>query len=371
MKILEIVFSLTSGGAERFVVDLCNRYSKDTSNEIILLTLLDMNKFGNGHYLHDLSRNVRHINTNGLRGYSLKNLWMTYRIIKREKPDVVHAHCGILVLFLPSVFYRKIVYVHTIHSLVQRYSPGKIKTVISRFLYKKGLVIPITISKICHQSYYDFYGLSNDIQIDNGREQLVLTDLFPKVREEIDGYIKKQDTPIFIHVARHHPVKNHERLFKTFEKLEKENVDFQLIVIGDNYGELEKKYRNSKHIHLLGAKNNVGDYMSLADFFVLTSDAEGLPITLLEAMSLGVIPVCTPAGGVVDVIRNGENGFLSKEIDDDMFYDSVCQALNNRQLINKENIINEFKSKYSMETCATRYYKVYQQKIREREACFS
>ena len=100
--------------------------------------------------------------------------------------------------------------------------------------------------------------------------------------------------------------------------------------------------------------------MAMSDFFVLSSDAEGLPITLLEAMSMGVIPICTPVGGIVDVVKDGYNGFLSHHVDDESFYESVRRALINRKKIDRKTLIDEFKEKYSMEMCSKKYYKLYE-----------
>lgn len=61
----------------------------------------------------------------------------------------------------------------------------------------------------------------------------------------------------------------------------------------------------------------------------MSSKMEGLPISLLEAMSLGVIPVSTPAGGVCDVIRNGENGYISSSHTPEDFYRIVKDAIAN------------------------------------------
>ena len=86
-----------------------------------------------------------------------------------------------------------------------------------------------------------------------------------------------------------------------------EFLNFLLIVLGDKYHHWTDKLKGSQRICLLGLKENVGDYMAAADYYVMSSDWEGLPITLLEAMSMGVIPVSTPAGGVADVIKDGTN----------------------------------------------------------------
>lgn len=365
MKIIQISFSLTSGGAERFVVDLCNKLASDNHNNVTLLTLLDDKKTGNSHYMKDLLPTVKYINTGGNRGYSCGNMFKILQIIRNEKPDVVHAHCGVMTLLFPAIFCKKTSYIHTIHSLAQRYSPGMIQKFLSRYLYGTGKITPVTISTTCHKSYYQYYGLSNDVCIDNGREALKTTIQFESVKNEISRLKQNKNVPIFIHIARHHPVKNHNRLFKTFERLREEGVDFLLLVIGDNYGELLEKYENDRQIVLLGQKNNIGDYMFLADFFVLSSDAEGLPITLLEALSMGVIPVCTPAGGIVDVIRDGENGYLANTIDDEDFYQAVRKALQENGKVLPNRLKEEFIKKYSMEKCSEKYYKLYEKVIRK------
>lgn len=358
MKILYVHYALGAGGAERLLVDLANRMAMDSENDVSLLTVCDINIPGKDHFLSELSDNIKFLNLHRFKGISLANMIDVWKIVVSEKPDIVHAHCSFWLVTLPAIFYRKSHYVTTIHSLVQRWASGKLNHVISKFLFK-GKVQAVTISKACHQSYVDYYHLDNDVTIDNGREDVKRTERLSEVSHFIDSLKTYPDTPIFIHVARHHPVKNHERMFKTFGRLTDEGIDYQLIVVGDKYDDYIDKYKDHPNIHLVGKKDNVGDYMSLADYFVLTSDKEGLPITLLEAMSLGVIPVCTPAGGVVDVINDGDNGYMASDVDDEMYYQTVKRALAERGKISRDHIIEDFKEKYSMKICADKYFKVY------------
>ena len=360
MKILYIHYSLGAGGAERLLVDLANRMAMNPRNDVSILTVYDINIPGKGHFLSELSDNIKFLNLHRSKGISFANIIDVWKIITSEKPDIVHAHCSFWLIMLPAIFYRKPRYVMTIHSLVQRWASGKISRAITKFLYRDK-VQAVTISKACHQSYIDYYHWDNDITIDNGRENVKLTEQLGKVSQFIGKLRKNPKTPIFIHVARHHPVKNHERMFKTFCRLTDEGIDYQLIVVGDKYDEYLNKYKEHPNIHLVGKKGNVGDYLSQADYFVLTSDKEGLPITLLEAMSLGVIPICTPAGGVVDVIHDGVNGYMSIEIDDEYYYQSVKRALIERGKISRAQIIADFQNKYSMKICANKYYKVYKE----------
>lgn len=356
MKILQISYSLSSGGGERLVVDLCNRLAENPDNEVILLTCNDDRIPKNVHYLSDLSPKVRFINIHSSSGMHPKSFWGIYKIIKAEKPDIVHAHCNVMMLYLPALFIKHVKYVHTLHNLANICLKFKWNKNINNCLYQHRIQ-PITISNICQESYIKLYGRKDSICITNGREALI-----PSGKKLNDVDFLKTGGPVFIHVARCTPQKNQPRLFKAFDRLQKDGVKFHLMVLGSNY---EKdwmlKYKNNPQIHIIGERHNVGDYMDLADFFILSSDYEGLPLALLEAMSLGVTPISTPCGGVVDVIDNGRNGYLTKTFDDDEFYHTIKTAILERGKYNKDAIKSEYESNYSMKVCADKYYKVYKQ----------
>lgn len=361
MKIIELNFYLGGGGASRLMADLSNQYASNKNNEVITVSVIESESAGNDFisFKKYLIPSVKYIALNKKSGLGWASLYSVFRLIKKEHPDVVHLHANILLLLLPVFFCQKVNYVHTIHTLVTRQYPNGIIKRIANWLYRKGKVIPVTISQECHESYKECFGRQEDILITNGREALKTTEKLLSVKKELSDIGVRQGTPVFLHVARHHPVKNHDRMFKTFQRLSNEGIDYQLIVIGDHYDVYEKQFNGHKQIHLIGARTNIGDYMSFADFFVLTSDKEGLPLSLLEAMSMGVIPVCTPAGGIKDVLRNGENGFMAKEVSDESFYQVVKQALYEGSKISRNSIIKEYKEKYSMEVCAKHYMDIY------------
>ena len=60
--------------------------------------------------------------------------------------------------------------------------------------------------------------------------------------------------------------------------------------------------------------------LAYADAMCLPSIWEGMPVTLLEALSVGCIPICSPVGGIVDVINNGVNGVLSASSSAEDYY---------------------------------------------------
>ena len=355
MKILQLSYSLSSGGAERFVVDLCNRLAENPKDEVVLLTTDDESVPKNVHYLGDVSPKVRFVNLHCPSGLCRKAFVEVYRTIKREKPDVVHAHCNLLLLMFPAMVISGVKYVHTLHSVAEACLHRAWMKGLYHWFYKNRIQ-PVTISKACQQSYVDLYGDSKAVCVTNGREPLKPSG---KVPSDV-AFLQNEDTPVFIHVARCAPMKNQPRLFKAFERLQAEGVNFHLIVLGSGYeGEWKKRYAGNPQIHIIGERKNVADYMAMADFFVLSSDYEGLPLSLLEAMSLGVVPICTPAGGIVDVIEDGKNGYCSPSFDDGDFYHTIKKALDEQGVLNRELIKREYEAHYSMKVCAEKYNQVY------------
>lgn len=253
---------------------------------------------------------------------------------------------------MPSVSYF-----HTLHSLADKYIKGKENL---KFLYKwfyKNKITPITISKECQNSYIKLYNLNNSIKIENGRSPLKKTNNYKQVEQEIQSLKIHKDDKVFIHVARYSEAKNQSLLFKTFELFKKnKNNHGILILIGAGYEKVQKLSSYNKiGIYWLGTKNNVCDYLLNSDFFVLTSSWEGLPISLLEAISCGVIPICTPAGGIPNVITDKNKGYISQDFSLESFYATFEEAYNKEKDFNRENLKQYFNKSFSIEYCANQY----------------
>lgn len=357
MKILQITFTLSSGGAERFVVDLSNELVNYPNTEIVLLAVGDDTNPKNRHYLSDLDKRIKYKCVGSPRGNLYIKYWKVLKFIWQEKPDIVHIHCGVRLIYLPSIFMPHIKYVHTLHNLAEKCIKVKAEKFLNLFFYKH-LIRPITISKTCQYSYKKLYHNNRSICITNGRSPILPTKCLTQVKKEIAAFKRYSTDVIFINVARCQPQKNHKLLFEAFTDILKVHSDLHLLVIGNGFEHSDfMKYNKLSNIHILGEKNNVGDYLLCSDFFILSSIYEGLPISLLEAMSCGVIPVSTSVGGIPDVIKDGVNGYLSQTLDRKGFRKTIIRALNGD--VKKENVKKSYEDNYSMKVCASKYYKVY------------
>lgn len=344
MKILVLSYSLASGGAEHFAVDLCNTLSAD--HEVTLLTTDDDAVASNCHYLEELRPEVRYVNLHCRSGRSPEALFRISRYIGKTHPDIVHANTDLIQLLLPLALHRKPKYVHTIHNLAEVYEVSPVFKPLFRHLYRRR-VCPVTISRQCSASYRKLYGLENDVTLVNGRTKPPCSDVFAAVREQLRRF--RAGRPLFVHVSRYARQKNQEVLFAAFREIE----NACLVVLGRDFPPALTAAQDASKVLFVGECPNVGDYLAEADFFVLSSLYEGLPLALLEAMSYGVTPVSTPAGGVCDVIRDAGNGYLSAGFDAPALAAALRRAL--AAPVDRQLLEEEYRRLYSMEACAGRY----------------
>lgn len=103
----------------------------------------------------------------------------------------------------------------------------------------------------------------------------------------------------------------------------------------------------------------MGLLYAAADVFVLPSREDNLPNVMLEALACGTPVVGTPVGGLKDVIENGINGFLSREVTAASIFEALCLFLENKNSFEPEKIRSFIQENYSQETQSSRFLKLY------------
>lgn len=365
MKIFEIIPQLSSGGAERFVVDLCNELSE--KHEVTLVVLHSVEKFG--FYADELASNVRLVSMDKRMGFDISLLFRLWRLIKKEKPDVVHTHLnGIIYISLSAAINRRVVYCHTVHTTADKEAGSFVCRGVRRLLFKTKLSIPITISEESHRSFLDFYGIDAPM-IDNGRNIPMNLKLSADVVDEFKTYRRSDKTRVLVCLARMYPVKRHTLLAKVTARLYAEGYDFTVLAIGST-SQIdiveEVKSLKSENFYILGERKNPLEYLKAADAYALCSSYEGLPISLIEALGVGAVPVCTPVGGIVNLVHNGENGILAAGLEEDDYYNAMKRFLDldDEALCAMSKKAKESYAPFSMTECAQKYVSLFE-KLRQ------
>lgn len=344
MKILQVVTQSELGGAQTVVVQLANNLSKE--HDVILAAGQGDGKMWSMVNSQVIKENCPHLQ----RSISLKNDLLAAielrKLYKKYKPDIIHLHsskAGTLGrIVFPS---KKIVYtVHGFDSI--------------RLAFRKFLPIERLLQHFCKAivgvSKYDVQNLTaegikkNVSTIYNG---ISVPDC-SKI-EDID--ILNQGKKIILAIARVSPPKRTD-LFIDIARL---LPQYNFVWIGNQhnvteFGELPK------NCHFLGNIPNAGAFCSRADLLMLTSDYEGLPMVILEAMSFGKPIIASDVGGVSEIVHNDINGYVLKN-DANIFAERIEHILDNEDTYRLfcKNSHKIFKEELTLDKMVKSYYEIY------------
>ena len=361
MKIMHILPSLYTGGAEKFCVDVCNELAENPENEVYLCSLEKLNERQQIMY-EKIGKNVHFLSMNKV-GKHPTLMFDIYKMLKKMQPDIVHTHLRAQVYAAFGLIANAIPNVHTVHSLAEKETTaGKRK--LYALLYRYFNFTPVSISDEVLKSVQAEYGEQFTEKIDNGVQKLTKTEAFDSTKEYVQSLKKDSETKIFVNIGRVYPVKNQKLLIEAFDALLDEGVDAHLLIIGSRqivpeYAKAcEALRRHPERIHFLDEKSNVADYLLLADAFCLSSSHEGMPMTILEAMSIGLPTIATPVGGIPDIIDDGVNGFIANDLTTKSYLHAMERFLASPKL-ERTTIVEKFDANYSVAITTKYYYRLY------------
>lgn len=245
----------------------------------------------------------------------------TMRFIKKYKPDII------ISFWVHPLFYgllsMKVRHIPFYYS--ERNDPKKLYSLLTKIMryfvmrYAKGIVFQTQEAK----AYF-----SESIQ----KKSMVIHNP-TYIGYEQYKFIEKEDNRI-VAVGRLNDQKNYPLLIKAFSVCYKEHPELILEIYGDGplRNELERLITELKVencVKLMGTYANILDRIYGAKLFVMSSDYEGMPNALIEAMCLGITCICSDCscGGPRELITHGENGFLFKTGDMKDLVDTLEMAL--------------------------------------------
>jgi glycosyltransferase involved in cell wall biosynthesis len=249
--------------------------------------------------------------------------------LKTTGTDLVHAHlpaAGILARLASPV-----PVVYTEHNLVSSYKP------ITRFLNRAtyGLNRAVTaVSGPVADQVAAYRGPKVEV-VENGVAVEVDPGELARVKEELGV---GPDLQLVVHVGNIRPYKGHANLVRTAAWLRDRQAKVLIVSIGgekfpgdlDRVRELAREAGVDQTLRFLGRRPEARSFLALADVVVNPSDVEGLPVSLLEAMSLSRPVVATAVGGVPDLIEDGVSGLLVPPGAPDRLGEGVMHVLSDR-----------------------------------------
>lgn len=334
MNIVFFTVSLRDGGAERVMANLANEFVK--KDEVSILTVqksadhYELNRNVKRLFLDNSVFNIEQRIRNKIRKISIFRIVRLIKTIKNQKPDVV-----VTFLPLPSIY----IMITKLLSRTVRKTPvilseradpnveyhNVIVKKLIRLLYKKadGFVFQTEEAK----NYYESFIKCDTVIIGNP-----ISDYFLKYKKA------KNRKKTIVSCGRLVEQKNFKLLIEAFSEFSINNPEYSLEIYGEGkqeneLSELIEDLDMMDKIKLKGRVDDIASRIFDAGMFVLTSNCEGMPNALMEAMALGVPCISTdcPVGGPRLLIQNGKNGILIELNNKKQLIDAMVAIASNQK----------------------------------------
>ena len=284
-------------------------------------------------------------------------------LFQKDKPDVVHTHASLTARIAARKAGIKQIF-HTKHCMESQ--GNVIKKLVKRTINHHCSNRIIAVSKAVKRSMIAGGTDARQIvTIYNGIDPIEPLTIEEKQAVRQSFGIAEGQKAVGI-AARLEEVKDHKTFLRAAEILAKKHKDITFLIIGDGslreYLEAEAKVMGlQERIIFTGFVTDVEKLEAALDIAVITSKQEALCLSLIEAMSAGVPAIGTDSGGVSEVIRHGENGFLVPVGDsqtlakgiEDILYDEKCYAAM------RENAMQWTRKQFAADKMAAQIEKLY------------
>lgn len=364
-KVLEIVNSLGIGGNPIFVMNFFRIINRKEFEVDFLI--FDDSKMNFYQEVLDTGGKV-FICPSSNRKNILRQMKYVYYFLKNHKYDVVHCHScsflGILRGTLPAKLNKNILVISHSHNtgLPKHTAIDNFIRWILKICIGWTVDYGLACSDLAGDSKYttkfmktSHYGIiHNAIHI----EKFLFE---PKTREKIRNQYQIKNKLLIGNVGRITEQKNQRFLLEVYLKILKKNKNSLLMIVGG--GELEnelKKYATDlgiiKHVIFTGMVNNVNEYYSAMDVFVMSSLFEGLPFTAVEAQVNGL--KCVMSDTITQMANiSGDVEFLSLSDSIEMWVDKILKQAQNRSKDKKvKKVCKEYDLKLEVKNLE-RYYR--------------
>ena len=169
-----------------------------------------------------------------------------------------------------------------------------------------------------------------------------------------------------VYVGRLAPVKNHALLLKAFQTALSPMPDLRLWMVGDGsererLESLAAELNLSERVRFWGQQLDVSPFLSAADAFVMSSKSEGLPMSLLQAFSLGVPSIVTDVGGMAEVVRLSKAGIAVSATDPAGMAAGILRMAGSgaERAQFSTNALEAFHSRFTLQTMVDAYMELY------------
>ena len=327
VKVMQIIARMNVGGPAVIVAELMRGLDKSAFEQILVTGFCDENE---ADYLDTVAKDIKATRIAGLgRSVSLiadlKAFFGLVSLIRKYRPDVIHTHtakAGVLGRLASLLAGRGAVRVHTFHGhLLHGYFNSvvtKVVILIEKFFAARTSVLIAIGSKVKDELISSGIGRSDKYRV-----------FFPglptpKIISKADAQTAlgiSSQTLYITFVGRLTQIKRPDRLLDVANECKTRGLDVHFLIAGE--GELfesckERAKRENLNLTFFGWRSNIDQIFAASDIAILTSDNEGIPLTLIQAAQASLPIVATNVGSISDIVISESTGYLTAKNASDM-----------------------------------------------------
>jgi glycosyltransferase involved in cell wall biosynthesis len=364
IKILHVITALDPGGAETLLLNFVRSLNDPSYQNFIAYihgksTLLQEKQWRDQVKVFDLTRNDK---------FDPRSVCKLLKIIKAEKIDIVHTHlphAGVFGRLVGKLAGAKVVTTyHYGYELKRRF----IYTVEDKLLFLSDSIIAMS------------YAVKNAL-IDKGisaeKIDVIYNAVDLKYLQSLESRSIEKKKVLLGSIGRLIPSKRFVTLIEALVNVRQEIDNIQLEIIGDGpeREHLEKTIRErnlEKHVRLWGTLSNRETLKRLSqwDIFAFTPVWEGFGVVIIEAMAYSKPVVVTDVGGISELVRDGQTGFLIPPDRPDLLAEKIIKLSINATLRSKLGAAarKDVEKNYSMEVMVEKVEQIYKKLFQGKSA---
>ncbi|GAA4883721.1 glycosyltransferase [Flaviramulus aquimarinus] len=355
MRVLQLIDSLETGGAERVAVNIANALVAEIETSFLCTTRKE------GLLKESLSDDVGYVFLNKIKTIDFGAIKRLNRLIRAEKINIIHAHSSSFFLAtIMKLLNNNVSVVWHDHygnsDYLNERKFGVLKFCSKYFNHIFSVNRLLEAWAVQKLKFNNVSYLPNFASVDKKPEKTIL-----------NGISGKR----IVCLANLRPQKDHFTLLEAFKQIVKIHPEWTLHCIGKDFNDeysraIASKIKKSgltQSCFLYGSKPDIFNILNQCEIGVLSSKSEGLPVALLEYGLSGLAVVATKVGECGVVITNNQNGLLVKPSDANSLFEAISLYIENETLRNnhstsyKKNILENYSEKTQLQTILNIYSK--------------
>lgn len=354
-NILFFARTMKLGGTENVVLQLCEIFKPIVNNVVVCscggVNVEKLAIMGIKHYeIPDIEDKKPHT--------MIKIAKTVKRIVKQENISIIHTHHRMAAFYISFLcLYKQCKFINTSHNTFKN------KRKLTQIAYKHGSLIA------CGEM------VKKNLVHDFGLPEMQVTVIHNAVKAydgntALDPFIKKlRDQEYFVigNIGRLSEQKGMKYFIKAIPDIIEKHPQARFIIVGSgedeqSLKELAEKLNLNLYLSFLGYRDNIQSLMSQLDLIVLSSLWEGLPLTPIEAYSVGKTIVATAVDGTTEIVRDSIDGFLIAPRNSKAIVEKVCYLIEKSEKRSEfeKKALERYKEEFSFDKLANSYINFYE-----------